>query len=165
MKVFFIIFSLLFLGSEINAQNLEIGSKVPEISANTIQNESFVLSEVKKEVVLLDFWASWCAPCVLEQPELKEIYQKYSQEVQEGKFDIIGISLDKSKENWEKAVNKAQINWTQVSDLKFWKSPIAKAYFIQELPFNLIIDKEGKVIAKNLHGKDLEKFLESQFKK
>ncbi|WP_407405886.1 TlpA family protein disulfide reductase [Chryseobacterium sp.] len=164
MKSFWIVIMLLIVGGNMQAQNLEVGDKVPEITALTISGQDFKLSEVKKEYILLDFWASWCAPCVEEQPELMKIYSEFSEQVKNNKFDIIGISLDKSKENWTKVVDKNKIEWTQVSDLKFWKSPIAKAYFINELPYNLIINKEGKVVAKNLHGEELENFLKNLLK-
>ena len=148
----------------LSAQSLEIGSKVPEIEAQTLLGANFKLSDLKKDYILLDFWASWCAPCVEEQPELMKIYNEFSEQVNDNRFDIIGISLDKSKENWSKVVEKNKIEWMQISDLKFWKSPIAKAYFINELPYNLIIDKEGKVVAKNLHGEELENYLKNLFK-
>ena len=118
-----------------------------------------------ENVYVINFWATWCAPCVQEQPELKKLYEKHKAQVDSKEFEILGISLDKSKENWQKVVEKNQINWPQIGDLKFWKSPIAKAYSINELPYNLIIDGEGKIIAKNLHGEELEAFLDSVFKK
>ena len=164
MKNFWLGLFALVASVNLCAQSLEIGSKVPEIEAQTIEGNNFKLSEYKKEYILLDFWASWCAPCVEEQPELMKLYSEFSEQVKNNQFDIIGISLDKSKENWSKVVEKNKIEWPQISDLKFWKSPIAKAYFINELPYNLIIDKEGKVVAKNLHGEELENYLKNLFK-
>lgn len=163
-KIFLVV--ILFFGLHLhNAQALNMGDVVPEISAPTIDGKEFKLSSLKGKVVLMDFWATWCAPCVQEQPELKKLYEKHKAQVDSKEFEILGISLDKSKENWQKVVEKNQINWPQIGDLKFWKSPIAKAYSINELPYNLIIDGEGKIIAKNLHGEELEAFLDSVFKK
>lgn len=108
---------------------------------------------------MIDFWATWCAPCVEEQPQLKAIYDTYSEQIKNNTFEILGVSLDKNKESWQKAINRFGISWIQVSDLKFWKSPVAKLYEIDELPFNVIIDGQGTIVAKNLHGKDLDEFL------
>lgn len=163
MKKIFLVVILLFGLHLHNAQVLNMGDIVPEITAPTIDGKEFKLSSLKGKVVLMDFWATWCAPCVQEQPELKKLYEKHKTQVDSKEFEILGISLDKSKENWQKVVEKNLINWPQIGDLKFWKSPIAKAYSINELPYNLIIDGEGKIIAKNLHGEELEKFLETKW--
>src|SRR5690606_2270865 len=137
----------------IYAQNevLKIGQTAPEISLPTLNGNTVTLSSLKGKLVLIDFWATWCAPCVKEQPELKAIYDKHSDKVKAGEFEILGVSLDKSKENWQKNIDRFKINWLQVSDLMFWRSPVAKDYAIEGLPFNVIIDEQGKIIAINLH--------------
>ncbi|WP_228430961.1 TlpA family protein disulfide reductase [Chryseobacterium oleae] len=167
MRVFLTLFSVLILTGYAAAQQskIEVGEQAPEITLSKPDGSSFSLSSLKGKVVLIDFWATWCAPCVGEQPELKTLYNIFSDQVKENQFEILGVSLDKNKESWQKAIDRFDINWIQVSDLKFWKSPVAKAYNIEELPFNVIIDGEGKILAKNLHGKELEEFLGMYFRK
>lgn len=161
MKRLFSILAFIFAAGNAGAQEpgLKIGDKAPEIRLLTAANDSFALSSLRGRLVLIDFWATWCAPCVKEQPELKRLYDGLKKQVGEGKFEILGVSLDKSRENWIKTIERLQIGWPQVSDLKFWRSPVAKAYHVEELPFNVIIDAHGKIIAMNLHGKELEAFV------
>ncbi|WP_228390814.1 TlpA family protein disulfide reductase [Chryseobacterium contaminans] len=158
-----LLFLILFSGFTFAQNKIEVGKKAPEITMSKTDGTSFSLSSLKGKMVLIDFWATWCAPCVEEQPELKKLYDTYSEQVKANKFEILGVSLDKNKESWQKAIERFAINWIQVSDLKFWKSPVAKAYEIDELPFNVIIDGEGTIIAKNLHEKELEEFLKKSF--
>lgn len=154
-----ILFLIIFSGFTSAQTQIEIGKKAPEITMSKADGTPFSLSALKGKLVLIDFWATWCAPCVGEQPELKKLYETYTEQVKNNKFEILGVSLDKNKESWQKAIDRFNINWIQISDLKFWKSPVAKAYEIDELPFNVIIDGEGTIIAKNLHEKELEEFL------
>lgn len=165
MRAFLTLFSVLILTGYATAQQskIEVGEQAPEITLSKPDGSSFSLSSLKGKVVLIDFWATWCAPCVGEQPELKTLYNTFSDQVKRQEFEILGVSLDKNKESWQKAIDRFGINWIQVSDLKFWKSPVAKAYNIEELPFNVIIDGEGKIMAKNLHGKELEEFIGKYF--
>ncbi len=164
MRIFALAFALFLMGgasSFLTAQptGLEIGNKSPEIKLPTIKGDSITLSSLKGKLVLIDFWGTWCSPCVKEQSELARLYKKFKQaSFTNGKgFEIYGVALEAKKPNWESFIAKNKISWIQVSDLKFWRSPVAKAYNIQELPFNVLIDGKGIVLAKNLHGKDLEK--------
>lgn len=165
MRAFLTLFYVLILTGYTAAQQskIEVGEQAPEITLSKPDDSSFSLSSLKGKVVLIDFWATWCAPCVGEQPELKTLYNTFSDQVKGQQFEILGVSLDKNKESWQKAIDRFGINWIQVSDLKFWKSPVAKAYNIEELPFNVIIDGEGKIMAKNLHGKELEESIGKYF--
>ncbi|MDR6922633.1 MULTISPECIES: TlpA disulfide reductase family protein [Chryseobacterium] len=166
IKTFFSILFLMICTGYISAQkNIETGKKAPEIILARPDGNSFSLSSLKNRIVLIDFWATWCAPCMDEQPELKALYDQFSDQVKDKKFEIVGVSLDRNKESWEKAIHRFNINWIQVSDLKFWKSPVAKSYEVDELPFNVIIDGEGTILAINLHGKELEDFLKQNLSK
>jgi peroxiredoxin len=166
MKKLAFILVILIFGSGIStvfaqSQGLEPGDKAPEIKLPAPNGDIIALSSSKGKLVLIDFWGSWCAPCVKEQPELAKLYRKYKQSnFTNGKgFEIYGVSLDAKKEMWENIINKMNINWIQVSDLKFWRSPVTKTYNIQALPFNVLIDGNGIILAKNLHGNELEKVI------
>ena len=164
MRILILSVALLILGtfnSTLLAQStgLEPGNMSPEIKLPTTKGDTVALSSLKGKLVLIDFWGTWCAPCVEEQTELARLYKKYKQaSFTNGKgFEIFGVALDAKKSNWEKFIAKNKINWIQVSDLKFWRSPVAKTYNIQGLPFNVLIDGKGVILAKNLHGQKLEK--------
>jgi peroxiredoxin len=156
----------LFFANALFAQSavLKIGQPAPAISLPAPNGDIHTLYSLKGKLVLIDFWATWCAPCVKEQPELKVLYNKHINEVKAGKFEILGVSLDKSKENWQKIIKDLKIDWPQVSDLMFWKSPVAKDYGIEDLPFNVLVNEQGNIVAINLHGKALEDFVSNYLK-
>jgi peroxiredoxin len=162
MKKLILIFCFLTLYlSNAQSQDLNIGDKAPEITLPNLNGEIISLSSFKNKIVLIDFWASWCSPCVNEQPILAELYKNFKEiKFSNGDgFEIYGVSLDNKKKPWQSIIKKYKINWTQVSDLEFWASPVAKTYNLQELPYNLLIDGNGIIIAKNLHGQELSNTL------
>ena len=133
---------------------IEVGETAPDFTAPSINGSDVTLSEevLKNNVTLLDFWAAWCRPCRVENPNLVRLYKSYNKDG----FDIIGVSLDRTKEQWEQAVEDDNLLWTQVSNLNFWNDPIARRYSIRAIPQSFLINKEGVVIGKNLRGNDLE---------
>ncbi len=168
----FISICFLFIAASSFAQaatdvGLDIGTKAPDINLPNPDGDSIALSSLKGKIVLIDFWASWCAPCLKEQPELKTIYQKYQHAkfTNADGFTIYGVSLDSKKENWINAINKFGIDWPQVSDLKFWNSAPAKLYGLEGIPYNFLIDGSGEIEAKDLHGENLMKVLKNLEKK
>jgi thiol-disulfide isomerase/thioredoxin len=110
--------------------------------------------------VLVDFWASWCGPCRRENPNVVEAFNKYKNK----NFTILGVSLDLKKEAWQKAIVDDNLNWTHISDLKQWGSEVVPLYGIQGIPFNVLVDPGGKVIAENLRGEELNQKLQEVLK-
>ena len=139
---------------------IEVGSIAPEISLPSPKGDTINLSSLKGKYVLLDFWASWCRPCRGENPNLVKAYQKYHNKG----FEIYQVSLDKGKEEWVNAIAKDNLTWKHVSDLKFWKCTPAKVYGVQGIPASFLLDKEGKIIAMNLRGEELQSKLAEIFK-
>lgn len=145
----------------VKQNKLAVGTAAPEINMNTPEGKPLALSSLKGKVVLIDFWASWCGPCRAENPNLVTAYKKY---VDKG-FDIYSVSLDKDGEKWKQAIQKDNLTWkNHVSDLKFWQSPVVALYNFNAIPTNVLIDKKGNIIAKNLRGEDLDKKLAEVFK-
>lgn len=128
------------------------GETAPEINLPDPYGKNIALSSLRGKVVLVDFWASWCGPCRKEMPNVKAAYEKYKSKG----FEIYGVSLDRELSDWTDAIKKDGITWPQVSDLKYWDCVAAKQYNVQGIPFTVLLDKEGKIIAKNLRGPELE---------
>ncbi len=139
------------------ARVLAIGNVAPEISLPDTSGQVQSLSSLRGKVVLIDFWAAWCGPCRKENPHVREMYRKYNSLG----FEVFGVSLDRTAEAWKKAIRDDELPWTQVSDLKYWKSDAAKLYGVSAIPFTILIDREGKIIGKKLRGEMLtQKLLE-----
>ncbi len=137
-------------------QKTAIGQEAPEIELTAPDGSSVALSSLQGKYVLIDFWASWCGPCRKENPKVVKMYNKYKDK----DFEIFGVSLDRDKDKWLAAIEKDGLGWLHVSDLKFWQSEVVPLYRIEGIPMTILIDKKGKIIAKNLRGKALEDKLE-----
>lgn len=140
-------------------KTLAIGSVAPEISLPDPDGKIIPLSSLRGRYVLVDFWAKWCGPCRQENPNVVRAYNKYKNKG----FTVYGVSLDRSKEDWLQAIQQDGLAWTHVSDLKFWQSEAAKTYNINAIPFSVLLDPNGKIIAKNLRGQALDNKLKEIF--
>ncbi len=136
-----------------------VGVQAPEIELPTPEGDMLKLSSLKGQVVLVDFWAQWCKPCRLENPNVVAAYNKYKDKG----FTVYGVSLDKTKEKWTQAIEQDGLTWHHVSDLKYFNSVAAKTYGIQSIPFSILLDRNGVIVAKNLRGAALEKEIEKVF--
>lgn len=139
------------------AQKTAIGSLVTNFAQPDTTGRPVLLSSFKGWYVLVDFWASWCGPCRQESPFLVKAYQAFSPK----NFTILSVSLDKSRTNWVKAIRDDHLSWSHVSDLKYWQNEVAKRYAISSIPFNMLLDPAGRILALNLRGDNLYDFLKA----
>lgn len=127
------------------------GKLVPDFTVPTPEGDSITLSSLKGRVVLIDFWASWCSLCRAANPQMVKLYDQYK-----GKdFVILGISLDDNARAWKDAIRKDKLTWLQGSNLVGWDDPVAGLYAVSAIPTTILIDKEGNLVARNLHGAEL----------
>jgi peroxiredoxin len=140
---------------------LSVGHEAPDFTVNGFDGKPVKLSDYKGKYVMLDFWASWCPPCRQENPNLVRLYNQYK-----GKgLNILGISLDVDKAAWQQAIQADKLTWQHASDLQKFDGPTERLYHIEAIPSNFVIDPQGKIIAKNVTGKNLEEFLNKTFGK
>lgn len=139
------------------ARATSIGAMAPQFSQNDVNDKPVSLSSFKGKYVLIDFWASWCGPCRAENPNVVNAYNQYKDK----NFTVLGISLDNpgKKDAWLAAIEKDQLNWTQLSDLNGWNNEVAKQYGIRSIPQNFLVAPNGKIIGKNLRGEELHRKL------
>lgn len=136
-----------------------IGKKIMEFEQNDPDGKKINIRSFEGKYVLIDFWASWCGPCRMENPYVVAAYNKYKDKG----FTVLGVSLDQNKNAWLKAIEKDGLTWTHVSDLKGWGNEVAQSFGISSIPQNILIDKQGIIIAKNLRGTALEEKLKEIF--
>lgn len=139
---------------------LPVGGPAPDFSQATPEGGTLALSDLRGQVVLIDFWASWCKPCRMENPHVKKVYEKYHRKG----FEILGVSLDREKGAWTNAIAQDGLPWKHVSDLGFWNNAAAQQYGVNSIPYTVLVDKQGNVLAKNLRGGALEQKLAEVFK-
>lgn len=134
------------------AKRTKIGAVAPEFSGPTPDGKQLALNEVKGKITLIDFWAGWCKPCRMENPNIVSVYEKYKDKG----LEIIGVSLDRDRNQWLQAIEDDGLEWNQVSNVQYFQGPIAQLYNIQAIPAAFLLDENGVIIAKDLRGPALE---------
>lgn len=142
-----------------NLKRVMVGSAAPDFTMPTPEGNNVSLSSFKGKVVLIDFWASWCAPCRASLPGIVRVYDKFKTK----NFTILSVSLDKEKDKWTAAIKQFGLTWTQVSDLQYWDSKVVKLYGFDGIPFSVLVDENGNIIGKNMDEEALNAKLDAMF--
>lgn len=143
-----------------SADNIWVGKEAPELVLPDVNGNNVALSSFKGKYVLVDFWASWCGPCRIENPNVVKAYNEFKDK----NFTILGVSLDKEKGPWLDAIKQDNLTWNHVSDLAFWNSKAVDVFHFNGIPYNILIDPSGKVIAESLRGTQLDETLKAVLK-
>lgn len=155
MKRYFSLLSIAMLLQLAALAQPKQGQAAAEIALPSVNGDTLRLSSLKGKVVLLDFWASWCGPCRVSNKNLVKIYEKYKPKG----FEIFGVSLDDEKDKWKAAIKKDKVTWLQVNETGGWEAKVAQAWNLVAIPTSFLIDKDGRLLAMDLEGKELEKAL------
>ena len=144
-----------------NGAALIPGQRVPEFTLANATDEDLALYDLlgKKDMVLIDFWASWCGPCIADFPELKKLYAAYEDE----DFEIVGVSIDSKKEDWIEGLEDHKLPWTNLGELKDWEGPVATSYGVMGIPMGYLVDSEGCIYKKHVRPAALKEFLVNRY--
>lgn len=141
-------------------ESTKVGKTAPDFTMKNTDGKEVSLSDFRGKYVLLDFWASWCAPCRAENPNVVKAFNKYNDQG----FTVLGVSLDRNRDNWLKAIEEDSLTWSHVSDLEGWNNRVSDKYGVMSIPQNYLLDEDGVIVAKNLRGEALQEKLAEVFK-